>query len=175
MKQIVIVILIVVAGVLFLLMPKDERPRSVVAVGLKAPDFQLKELDIEGGDANKTWKFADLRGKVVFINYWATWCKECREEMPSMQRLHDRMQEKPFQMITILYRDEPEKTIKYMKENDYTMPVLLDPDTDLAFSFGVTGVPETYIIDKDGIVQEKILGPRNWDLPESTVVMESLL
>lgn len=176
MRKIVMLLILVIAAVVIISLPKgDDRPKIVVAVGLKGPAFSLLELDVEGIGTEKTWNFADLQGTVVFINYWATWCKECREEMPSMQRLHDRMQGKPFQMLTILYRDDPKRAITYMKENNYTMPVLLDPDTDLAFAYGVTGVPETYIADKEGIIREKIIGPRHWDDPVSTALMESLL
>ncbi len=176
MRKIVMLLILGIAAVVIISLPKgDDRPKTVVAVGLKGPAFSLLELDVEGIGTEKTWNFADLQGTVVFINYWATWCKECREEMPSMQRLHDRMQGKPFQMLTILYRDDPKRAVTYMKENGYTMPVLLDPDTDLAFAYGVTAVPETYVADKEGIIREKIIGPRHWDDPASTAVIESLL
>ncbi|UCE78815.1 MAG: TlpA family protein disulfide reductase [Nitrospiraceae bacterium] len=176
MRKIVILFILIMAVVVIISLPKNgDRQKTVVAVGLKGPAFSLSELDIGGTGAQKTWTFSDLQGTVVFINYWATWCKECREEMPSMQRLYDRMQGKPFQMLTILYRDDPKRAVTYMKENGYTMPVLLDPDTDLAFSYGVTGVPETYVADKEGVIREKIIGPRHWDDPGSTVVIESLL
>lgn len=176
MRKIVILLILLIAAVLIISLPKgNDKQKIVVAVGLKGPAFSLSELDIEGTGVQKIWNFSDLQGTVVFINYWATWCKECREEMPSMQRLHDRLKDKPFQMLTILYRDDPKQAITYMKENGYTMPVLLDPDMNLAFAYGVKGVPETYVADKEGIIREKIIGPRHWDDPASTTVIEGLL
>jgi peroxiredoxin len=78
-------------------------------------------------------------------------------------------------MLTIVYRDAPEKAMAYMRENGYTMPVLLDYDMKVARNYWVRGVPETFIIDKEGIVREKIIGRRAWDSPEAIGLIEKWL
>jgi len=176
MRRIVIILLLIVAGVVLFFIPNEDRvDRPIVAVGLKAPDFELPEIDPSGKNPLKIWRSSDLKGKVVFINFWASWCKECRIEMPSMQRLYEKMQGRPFQMVTILYREAPEKAIAYMKANGFTMPVLLDEGNKTSYSYGVTGVPETYILDKEGIVKKRHIGLGEWDSPEALGFIENLL
>lgn len=92
-----------------------------------------------------------------------------------MQSLYEKMQGRPFQMLTILYRDDAKKAVEYMKMNGYTMPVLFDKDMKVAKNFGVRGVPETFIIDKEGILREKTIGRRQWDSPETIGLIEKLL
>jgi DsbE subfamily thiol:disulfide oxidoreductase len=176
MKRIVIIILLIAAGVVLFFIPNEDRiDRVVVAVGLKVPEFELPEIEQDGKNPSRIWRSTELRGKVVFINFWASWCKECKKEKPSMQRLYEMMQGKPFQMITILYRDNPEKAIAYMKANGFTMPVLFDKDNQVSYSYGVTGVPETYILDREGIIKKKHLGVGVWDSPEALGFIENLL
>lgn len=176
MKRFVIILMLIVAALILLFIPEKERiNRPVVVVGLGAPDFELPELDPSGKNPSRIWRLSDLMGKVVFINFWASWCEECKKEKPSMQRLYEMMQGKPFQTITILYRDNPEKAMAYMKKNGFTMPVLLDTNKKASYSYGVTGVPETYIIDREGVLRKKIIGGGVWDSPEALGFIENLL
>ncbi len=176
MKRAVIILLFIVCAFVLFLIPDEERiSRAIIAVGSKAPEFELPEMVASGKDLPITWRLSDLKGKVVFINFWASWCKECRIEMPSMQRLYEKMQGRPFQMVTILYREAPEKATAYMKANGFTMPVLLDADNKASYSYGVTGVPETYILDKEGIVKKRHIGLGVWDSPEAVGFIENLL
>ena len=179
MKKIIIIILmLIVAGLaLFFFMPKELQRvhRAMAAVGLKAPDFELPELDTSGKGSSMIWRSSELKGKVVFINFWATWCDECKKEKPAIQRLYEKMQGRPFQMLTIIYKDDPKKAVNYMKINGYTMPVLFDAGNEISRSYWVRGVPETFIIDKEGIVREKIIGRRAWDSPEAIGLIEKLL
>ncbi|MDP3260092.1 MAG: TlpA disulfide reductase family protein, partial [Thermodesulfovibrionales bacterium] len=149
--------------------------RAMAAVGLKAPDFELPELDTSGKGSSMIWRLSELKGKVVFINFWASWCDECKKEKPAIQRLYEKMQGRPFQMLTIIYKDDPKKAVNYMKINGYTMPVLFDAGNEISRSYWVRGVPETFIIDKEGIVREKIIGRRAWDSPEAIGLIEKWL
>lgn len=170
--------MLIVAVLVFFFIPKEEKiQRAGVAVGLKAPDFELPELDTSGKVSSIIWRFSELKGKVIFINFWASWCDECKKEKPTVQRLYEKMQGKSFQMLTIAYGDAPEKAMAYMRmrENVYTMPVLFDDDMKVARNYGVRGVPETYIIDREGIVREKIIGRRQWDSPEAIELIEKWL
>jgi cytochrome c biogenesis protein CcmG/thiol:disulfide interchange protein DsbE len=141
----------------------SDRPRSTapVVAGFKAPGFELTDL---GG---RTWKLGEMAGSVVFVNFWATWCKECVEEMPSIQRLYEQTKDnEKFHLLSILYQDDPETARKYMAENSYTFPVLIDPASITAKAYHLTGVPETYIVGTDGMVAKKTIGPAEWDDPE---------
>lgn len=141
----------------------SNKPRSLppVVAGFEAPDFELMDLD------GKTWKLSEMAGDVVFINFWATWCKECIEEMPSIQRLYEHMKDNQrFHLLSILYQDEPEAAKKFMDDNGYAFPVLLDPLSRTSRAYRLTGVPETFIVGQDGIVAKKTIGPAKWDAPE---------
>lgn len=176
MKRTILILMLIVAGLVLFFLPKEEKTqRAIVAVGLKAPDFELPELDASGKGSSMIWRLSELKGKVIFINFWASWCDECKIEKPAIQRLYEKMQGSPFQMLTIIYRDNAEKAVEYMKMNGYTMPVLLDDDMKVARNYWVRGVPETFIIDKEGILREKTIGRRQWDSPEAIGLIEKWL
>ncbi|MBU4260807.1 MAG: TlpA family protein disulfide reductase [Proteobacteria bacterium] len=124
-----------------------------------APNFTL--TDIQG----QKWQLSDLRGKLVFINFWATWCPPCQEELPSMETLYRGMDKGRFQMLTILSNDNPDLAHMLAGRIGLTFPILIDPESKGAARYGITGVPETFIIDSQGILREKIIGPRNWNSP----------
>ncbi|MBU0480609.1 MAG: TlpA family protein disulfide reductase [Proteobacteria bacterium] len=147
---------------------EQERPQ-VATVGLPAPDFIL--LDTRG----KSWKLSELKGHVVFVNFWATWCPPCRQEMPSMQELYMSMPADKFKMLSILSNDEPVFADKLAAKIGCTFPVMDDPDSAVGKAYGITGVPETYIVDKKGILREKFLGPREWGSPEARYMLYKYL
>ncbi|MDH3328338.1 MAG: TlpA family protein disulfide reductase [Desulfobulbaceae bacterium] len=132
----------------------------VAKVGNPAPDFTL--VDRTG----KNWTLSELTGQVVFINFWATWCPPCREEMPSMQRLYTKLPTDKFKMLAILNRDAPSMADLFVKKAGATMPILDDQSNTVGSQYGLTGLPETYIIDKQGVLREKFIGPAQWDSPQ---------
>lgn len=148
---------------------KEKEP--LVAVGLHVPN-----LEVVDAVTSRKLSLADFKGKVLFINFWATWCQPCREEMPSMEELFKHfMDNKDFVMLTILFRDDPQTGINYLKQNGFNFPVMLDEEGQTARAYGLTGVPETYIVDKEGILREKIIGPYQWDSPEALELISRLL
>jgi peroxiredoxin len=168
-KGLILIILIGMAIAALIYLPKDRAFEAVAAVNSPAPDFELR-------DANgKLWRLSDLKGKVVFINFWATWCPTCKAEMPYKERLYEKMQGKPFQMLGILFQDDPRNLFPYFRKYRVSPPTLISLDNRVARLYGVTGVPETFIIDKEGIVREKIVGPRVWDSPENIALIEKWL
>ncbi len=168
-RGIILIILFAIALAAIIFLP-DERPyRAVAAVGKSAPEFELKDF------TGRLWRLSDLRGKVVFINFWATWCTTCKAEMPYKERLYEKMQGRPFQMLGILFRDDPRNLIQYFQEHKVSPPTLISPDNEVARLYGITGVPETFIVDKEGIIREKIVGPREWDSPETVSMIEKWL
>ncbi|MFC1843669.1 TlpA family protein disulfide reductase [Thermodesulfobacteriota bacterium] len=137
----------------------------VATVGKPAPDFDT--VDLEG----KVWSLSKLKGKVVFVNFWATWCAPCREEMPSMQRLYTRMPKDKFEMIALFNNDKPKAVKNFVTKLGITMPILSDEHNFAGPKYGLTGVPETFIIDKQGVVREKFIGPAEWDSPQNVTML----
>jgi peroxiredoxin len=133
---------------------------SVATVGITAPDFTL--LDRKGN----TWTLSELKGQVVFVNFWATWCPPCKEEMPSMQNLYSMLPQDKFKMLAILQNDKPESADSFAENLGITLPILYDTSNSVGPKYGLTGLPETFIIDKDGRLREKFIGPAQWDSPK---------
>lgn len=135
-----------------------------------APDFSLTDL------AGKTVRLSGLRGKVVVLNVWATWCAPCRDEMPSMERLYQRLRGPNFELLAVS-EDEggADKVRAFVREVAVTFPVLLDPERQVGTRYGVWGYPETFIIDRDGRIVERVIGPRAWDTPEQVAALSALM
>jgi thiol-disulfide isomerase/thioredoxin len=137
---------------------KKEKP---ALVGNPAPNFTVTDL---GG---REVKLADLRGKVVVLNFWATWCPPCREEIPSMMRLNQAMAGRPFQMLAVSIDEGGKAAVEgYFKQSGTSLPAFLDTDHSVGKLYGLTGVPETFVIDKKGVILKKIVGPMDWSAPE---------
>ena len=167
---ILIVIFIVAIAFILISVKREETPKTKAVVGLNAPEFLLSD------PSGKTYTLSELKGSVVFINFWATWCPPCIEEMPSIQNLYNGFKDKKeFRMVTILYKDNYEKAMAYLKQNNYTLPVLIDREGKAAKAYGVTGVPETYIVDKNGVLREKVIGPADWNSPQADSLISNLL
>ena len=129
-------------------------------VGEPAPDFDTVDMN---GDV---WSLSQFKGQVVFINFWATWCAPCREEMPSMQRLYAKLPKDTFKMLALFNNDKPEAVEKFVAKLGLTMPILSDEYNIIGKRYGLTGLPETFIVDKQGVLREKFIGPYEWDSPE---------
>ncbi len=172
MKQrILIITALLLAGAAVLIFSVNkEGSKKTGAVGLYAPDFAV--LDSIGGSLQSS----GLRGKVLFVHFWATWCPTCKEELPSIESLYRQMSgNDKFLMIPIAYRDSLGNAMDYMKANGYTFPVFADARDGSAGNFGVTGVPETYLIDKKGILRKRLIGPAEWNSQEAKDLINSLL
>jgi peroxiredoxin len=135
-----------------------------------APDFAAPDL------RGQAVSLSSLRGKVVVLNVWATWCPPCRQEMPSMERLAAHFRGRDFQLLAVSQDEggkEPVET--FARELGLSFPVLLDPERQVGERFGVWGYPETFVIDRGGYVVERVIGPREWDSPESIAAIEALI
>jgi len=142
-----------------------------LVVGMSAPDFSLPDLQ------GKKQQLSDYRGKVVFLNFWATWCKPCKEEMPSMQVLWENLKKEDFVMLAVsMDRVTTTKDIPPFVENlKLTFPIFTDSWGQTDKRYKLMGVPETYLIDQNGILREKIIGPRDWTSRENMDVIVQLL
>lgn len=152
-------IIAIAAGAYFFWQARKSPP---VEEGSQAPNFTLPLMN--GGEVS----LADYKGKVVLLNIWATWCNPCREEMPSMEQLYQNMKGKPFEILAASIDTRGSKDVEpFVKKLGLTFPVLLDSDKKVNNMYQATGVPETFIIDKNGIVRQHILGPVNWASSQS--------
>ena len=124
-----------------------------------APAFTLRDID------GKAHTLAEYRGKVVLVNFWATWCPPCRAEMPSIERLYTSMKGKPFVVLAIDQGESDDNVFAYMGQLNPqpTFPVLLDSKSDVAHAFGVMGIPSTYLIDAQGRIVARVVGGRDYD------------
>jgi len=123
----------------------------------------------------KPLNLSDLKGKVVLLNFWATWCPPCREEIPSMMKLNSAMAGKQFQMVAVSIDEGGVPAIEsFFKTSGFSLPAYTDPDNRAAKEYGITGVPETYVINKSGILIKKVIGPMAWDSPEILSYLDGL-
>lgn len=152
------VLLLGAVAAVVVLVPQANTKRNV---GFPAPDFRLPDLQ------GRPFRLADQRGKVVFLNLWATWCPPCRDEMPSMERLHRRLAGRDFVVVAVSEDDDEAAVRAFANDLRLSFPVLLDREGKLPGRYGVTGYPETFLIDRQGEVVDHIIGPAEWDSPEA--------
>jgi peroxiredoxin len=133
-------------------------------------DFVLPDLH------GRVVQLAALRGKVVFINVWATWCPPCVEEMPTIQRLHQQLHQRGLEVLTVSVDALGAQVVApFVHKYQLTFPVLLDPTSTIERLYRTSGVPESFIVDKQGRLVEKIIGPRDWAHPQMLSIFERLL
>jgi len=124
----------------------------------------------------KPFSFGELKGKVVLVNFWATWCLPCQWEMPLMDKLYQAYKARGFVVVAISLDQEGAAAVEpFVKERKLTYPVLLDPSLNGALQFGVRGVPATFLISPDGFIKGITYGPKEWDGLEARALIESLL
>lgn len=137
----------------------------------KVRAFEIKTVTVQGAP----FRLSDLRGKVVFLNFWATWCGPCRLEMPSMERLHQKMKDRPFAMVAVNLQEPRVLVKKFVQDLKLTFTILMDPEGEIAGVYAAQNLPLTYIIDKKGNITRRALGPREWDGPAAVRLMEELM
>ena len=134
-----------------------------------APDFTLP------GEDGKTYRLSDYRGKVVVLNFWATWCPPCRYEMPSMERAHKKVQGEKIVLLAINVGESEEKVFEFTGQYPVTFPLLLDTEGAIIRKYPVIGLPTTFVIDPRGIVMHRAVGGREWDDEQLLVQLRKLL
>jgi peroxiredoxin len=140
----------------------DGRPSQAPEFSLTTPNGTIISL-------------AQLRGKVVFLNFWATWCSPCRVEMPSMERLHKEFKDEGLAMVAIDVDESPEQVARFMTEFRLSFPALLDEEVEVATRYSVRGLPATFLIDRGGRTVGTALGARDWASPEGRALVRALL
>ncbi|WP_298294000.1 TlpA disulfide reductase family protein [Thiomonas sp.] len=144
---------------------------TVVQPPRAAPDFSLQDV------SGKTHRLSDYRGKVVLVNFWATWCPPCRQEMPSIEKLYLAMKGRPFEVLALDQGETLNNVFAYMGQLNPspTFPVLLDQHSEAAHAFGVVGIPTTYLLDKQGRIVRQAVGGRDYDSPAIRQIIDALM
>ena len=142
-----------------------------VEPAVSAPEFTLTDMDGE------THSLSDYRGKVVMLNFWATWCPPCRREMPSMEAVHQRLQDENFTVIAVNEWEDPDHVFAYMGQLTVfpTFPILFDQAGEVSKAYKVKGLPTTLVIDREGRVVYRAVGGRDFDHPEVVKLIRGLL
>ncbi len=131
-----------------------------VAKVFVAPDFMLQ------GEDDKTYHLADFKGRVVVLNFWATWCPPCRYEMPSMERAWNKLQGEGIEILAVNVGEGADTVFEFLGSYPVSFPLLLDKDANVIKRYPVTGLPTTFIISPKGVVTHRTMGSREWDAPE---------
>ena len=128
-------------------------------IGTSAPDFVVQ-------DADRKVEIRDFRGKIVLLNFWATWCAPCVEEMPSLVQLQQRMKDKGVTVVAISVDVDNDAYHKFLVDHKIDLLTVRDPDQKANNLYGTFKFPETYVIDRNGIVRRKFIGAVDWSQPE---------
>ena len=149
--------------------PSDYKLKRL-AKPLPAPDFTLEDMD------GKKHSLTEYRGKVVLINFWATWCPPCIREMPSLEQLHQNLKDQPFVLLAINQWEDEERVFEFMGQLETipTFPILFDPQSEVSAAFGVQGLPSSFIIDSNGRIVFRAKGGRDFNHPQIVRTIRAL-
>lgn len=150
--------------------PSQQKPAAAVELDIEAPDFSLRTV---AGDAVS---LSDFRGKVVLLNFWATWCPPCKAEMPSMEAVYQMLKDEGLVILAVNAEPNGARVVPaFLEKNPYTFPILLDDQGVVQQLYGVYKFPETFIIRKDGTIDDRVIGAIDWAHPEAIDYFKSLL
>ena len=151
--------------------PKLGYQLSPLTKPVDAPNFKLEDMD------EYEYDFSEYRGKVVLLNFWATWCPPCKREMPSMERLYQKHKGKDFTVLAINQMEDGDKVFAFTGTLDtqLTFNILLDTKSSVAQNYDVRGLPTTYLIDKKGKIRYRAVGGREFDHPEVEKIIQGLM
>ena len=136
-----------------------------------APRLPLAASALDGRKVD----LRDLEGRVVLVNFWATWCEPCREEMPAIEKLRARLEGRPFDVLAVNYGESPDKVRDFLKRERVSLPVLLDRDKQAADAWNAKGLPMTFLVDAAGRVRYWAFGEMDWSRGEARKLVEQLV
>jgi len=151
--------------------PADEK-----ALQLETPKTPIKALDFMAVTSDgKPIRLSDYKGQVVLLNFWATWCVPCLEEMPAMEQLAQKMQGRKFKIVAVDLQETPEKVRQFAKASAFGFPLVLDPAGEISHHYGVLRIPVSYIIDGTGAIFRRAQGARPWASAQSIAFFSDLI
>jgi peroxiredoxin len=156
--------------------PDRQLQDRLAALGFQIPQtrIQAAEFDLRDLEGRQV-RLNDHRGKLVFLSFWATWCPPCRAEMPSMESLYRRLGNRGFEILAVDMQESREQVQKFVHENAFSFPVLLDETGRVGAMYGVRNIPTTYLIDPQGTVLARSIGGREWDSEEVTGLLREIV
>jgi len=132
--------------------PKSSREYTPTAI-----DFTLPDIN------GLSHTLSDYKGKLIFLNFWATWCPPCKAEMPSMEKMYNESDKNKFVVLAVNVGESEGKVKKFAETHKYTFPILIDKDAKISLKYRAYGIPLTYVIDQKGEIIARISGAREWD------------
>ena len=136
--------------------------------------LKLYEAEIMDLEKNKV-KLSDYKGKVIFLNLWATWCPPCRTEMPSMEKLYNNFKDKDFIILAVSQGEKLDAVKNFLQKNSHAFPVFIDINNEVAKFYGTGSIPASYLIDKDGFIIARFVGGRDWYSKEAIELINALI
>ncbi|MGQ0810129.1 MAG: redoxin domain-containing protein [Nitrospiraceae bacterium] len=144
--------------------------RRVLKLGDEAPAFQLRDLD------GVIISLDQLRGRVVLVNFWATWCGPCKVEMPAMETLYRSFRRQDFEILAVSTDAQGAAVTRpFQQEMGFTFPILHDADFRIGLTYGARTLPMTFLIDRRGIIRHRIFGARDWQSPDALHLIQSMI
>ncbi|GJL62506.1 MAG: hypothetical protein NPIRA04_11600 [Nitrospirales bacterium] len=144
--------------------------RGWPTIGSSSPPFTLKNMD------GKPVSLSDFSGKVILLNFWATWCGPCRVEMPAMEALYREMRTQGLEIVAVSVDAQgTEVTKPFQEAMGLTFPILHDPEYEVGLAYGARTLPISYVIDRKGIIQHRVFGARDWNGQEAKKMIQALL
>jgi thiol-disulfide isomerase/thioredoxin len=147
----------------------EEAGIQAASEGIDPINFTLPSLD------GTKIALSQFKGKVVFLNFWATWCGPCRSEMPSMEAVYQKLKNKGFEILAVNLGDSKKEVSAFMNEYKLNFPVLLDERSMTGSYYNIQAIPTTYIINKQGLIVARLIGSTNWNTPKIISALESVL
>ncbi|HXN24965.1 MAG TPA: TlpA disulfide reductase family protein [Candidatus Dormibacteraeota bacterium] len=155
---------------------------SIVVI-FASPSYRQGEASLAGKTApeftferdGKQTTLSNFRSKVVVLNFWATWCPPCVEETPSLNRLQQHIGSRGGTVLGISVDEDSQAYEQFLRNQNIVFPTFRDPTKKISLQYGTSIYPETYIIDREGRIARKIIGPQNWDSPELITYLDTLL
>lgn len=151
----------VVVVAIILILRSDVGPPPIVR-GVMAPEFELPRLDA----TDASLALSSFSGRVVLVNFWASWCEPCEREMPAMERLYNALPREDFELLAVAIDDKKADVRTFQDRYRLSFPILLDLDQTTYASYQTMGVPESILVDQEGRIVERYVGPREWDADE---------
>jgi peroxiredoxin len=157
-------------------MPAEASPEFYRSQGIQPPQEEVEAPDFSLSDPDgRTVRLRDYRGRHVFLNFFATWCGPCREEMPAMERLHQTYKGKGLTVLAVDLQEGPRQVAKFVRELRLSFPALLDREGAVSHEYAVRGLPVTFLIAPDGRIVWRAVGSREWDGPTARTYFGALL